>query len=60
MTKFQNEVVQANRLNLAEFDKNEKEMPVLGILDSQKFSEEVTQKGKKGKKRIAFRYKFEG
>ena len=45
---------------MAEFEKNEKEMLVLGILDSQKFSEGVTQKGRKRKKIIAFCYKVEG
>ena len=60
LTKFSKTVVRANRLSLAELEKNEKEMLVLGILVSQKFSEEVTQRGIQRNTRIAFRYKFEG
>ena len=48
LKKFSPENVESNRLTMRELEKDEKEMIVFGVLESVKWDENVTARGKKG------------
>ena len=51
--------IEANRLNMCELEKGEKEILVLGLMDSERFSGEHTTKKTK-RKHAAFEFSLEG